>query len=831
MDTHVDNAWGGRQITRRRFTAGAFATVAGAGLLRSPLQAAVPNERPVVHIIGHSHIDAAWLWPWTDAADLVLTTFRSALDRIVETPGFRYSHSSAAHYRWVEQADPKMFAEIKQRIGEGRWEVVGGWPVEPDCNIPSTESFARQCLYGKRYVHSSLGVDVNIGFNPDSFGHAAGLPTVLKHAGYKYYVFMRPSDWEMDLPRMFWWEGPDGSRILTYRIYKSYDWTAENLKEAAEKIFPHDFNHGMFFFGVGDHGGAATKAQVKEILAMQSDNSLPELRWSTVHEFFYAVESSPSMQNLPVVRGDLQHHARGCYSARGEQKADNRRGEHEMFRAEAVSTFASAAYAFQYPTEPYANAWGHLLFNQFHDIAAGTALYSDYVSSRDGIGATCQTALETRHPQLIGMAKHVDLSAVREGAVFAFNPLPWKRTALLEFHADSREGNYTYLKQNDGTRVALQKRPSDSMSNFYPRWSAWVELPACGYKVLTLERDTLPAAQPYRNSVTVSRAGFGVSSLRSPDGTELLATGLGLVVIEDKSDTWAHDVPAFRDEIGRPAFVRAELVEDGPVTRVTRQHLTWRSSKITLEIAEFTASPAIELRFVIDWNEHEQILKLEVPTKFVPPKVFAKVAGAVLERNTNGNEEPYQDWVSLQGELGGKTHTVALINAQTYSYDCKDGLLRTILVRSAPYARHNPNKVEGNDNGMNAWQDQGRQERTFWLLGAAGESKDLELDRRAAELELPAEYVLDSRHGGTESWEQSFLEITPGHVEVLSIKGGEDGKAVIVRMQERSGAPTAAHLHSSVLKLDAKVALQPWELKTLAISPSGQVTPVSIMES
>src|SRR5271163_4861629 len=180
-------------------------------LAAAPLSAQHSAKTKVIHIIGYSHIDAAWLWPWRDGADTVLTTFRSALNRISETPGFCYSHSSAAHYRWVERADPGMLAEIKQRIGEGRWEVVGGWPVEPDCNIPATESFVRHALYGKAYCKEALGADVKIGFNPDSFGHAAGLPTILKQSGYGYYVFMRPQEHEMKLPLLFCCEGTDGS--------------------------------------------------------------------------------------------------------------------------------------------------------------------------------------------------------------------------------------------------------------------------------------------------------------------------------------------------------------------------------------------------------------------------------------------------------------------------------------------------------------------------------------------------------------------------------------------------------------------------------------------
>ena len=142
-----------------------------------------------------------------------------------------------------------------------------------------------------------------------------------------------------------------------------------------------------------------------------------------------------------------------------------------------------------------------------------------------------------------------------------------------------------------------------------------------------------------------------------PTGPSCCRAGLGLVVIEDKSDTWAHGIDAFRNEIGRPEFVSSAIVEDGPVTRVTRQHLTWRSSTITVEIAEFAGIDAVEFRFVIDWHEHEQILKFEVPCKLPQPAVFAKVPGAVLQRAASGNEEPYQDWVALEGKVHGEPYT------------------------------------------------------------------------------------------------------------------------------------------------------------------------------
>lgn len=827
-----------RDVSRRDFLLRS-AAAAGAAAAR-PILAATAGEqtatrhRKVLHIIGHSHIDAAWLWPWREGSDTVLTTFRSALNRMTETPGFCYTHSSSAHYRWVESADPAMLDEIRGRIREGRWEVAGAWPVEPDCNIPAAESFVRHSLYGKRYCRRALGVDVKIGFNPDSFGHAAGLPTILKHAGYGYYAFMRPQEHEMKLPLLFWWEGPDGSRVLVSRIWRNYDADADMIRQAADGAFAPGFDHGVFYLGVGDHGGAVTKEQIRQVVEMQNDSTLPELRFSTLRAFFAAVEQSSAFASLPVVKTELQHHSRGCYSANGDEKYLNRRAERSLIESETILLMASRAIGRSYPAEPFAESWWKVLFCQFHDMMAGTSLYSDYQDVRDSVGYACEAAQTAKVSALEAMAKHVDTSGVPEGAVFLLNPLPWKRMALLECYAEhdpSGNSPVTHLSARDGSKVPIQWRPSASMTNFFPRLSAWIELPACGYKVFELSHGEPPAPASYRNFFTISDSSLGITSLKAPDGAELLAKPIGLVAIRDASDTWAHGIDSFRDEIGRPTFVSATVIEDGPVTRVTRQRARWQDSEIVLDIAQFADLDFVELRFVIDWREREQILKLEVPTALVGPRIFAKVPGAVIERAVNGNEEPYQDWGAVQGSIGGEDYTVAILNRQTYSYDCLDGLFRTILIRSAPYARHNPNKVPQNDN--NAWQDQGRQERTFWIKCARGRCAGLGLDRLAEELQTPAEYVLDSAHKGTASWEQSWLEIEPASVWVLAVKQAENSpEETILRIQERSGAATQARVRSSLLGIDQEIALAPRELKTLAVrrGAPAQVREVSLLE-
>ena len=179
------------------------------------------------HMIGHAHIDPVWLWPWHEGMAVVHSTFRSALDRMNETSDFAFVASSAQFYEWVAENDPAMIKEIGKRIDEGRWNIVGGWWVEPDVNIPCGESMARQGLYGQRTFQRLFGRKARVAFNPDSFGHAGTLPQILNLQGMKYYVFMRPAPHEKTLPaELFWWESTDGSRVLTYRIPISYNETA-----------------------------------------------------------------------------------------------------------------------------------------------------------------------------------------------------------------------------------------------------------------------------------------------------------------------------------------------------------------------------------------------------------------------------------------------------------------------------------------------------------------------------------------------------------------------------------------------------------------------------
>src|SRR3989304_6016239 len=212
-----------------------------------------------LHVVGNAHLDPVWLWPWTEGFHEVKATFRSALDRMKEYEDFIFIASSAVYYEWIEHNEPQIFEEIQQRVKEGLWLLVGGWWIQPDCNLPCGESFVRQALYGQRYFYKKFGVMATVGYNVDSFGHNGMLPQILVKSGLPDYVFMRPGPSEKELPSpLFWWESDDGSRVLTYRVPFSYATWPSDLEEAIRLCagqFTPPLGAGVVFFGVGNHGG------------------------------------------------------------------------------------------------------------------------------------------------------------------------------------------------------------------------------------------------------------------------------------------------------------------------------------------------------------------------------------------------------------------------------------------------------------------------------------------------------------------------------------------------------------------------------------------------
>ena len=250
-----------------------------------------------IRAVGNSHIDMAWLWPWTETVEVVRNTYRSALNMMDEYPGFVFAGSSARTYEWMEEKYPDLFKEMQQRVKDGRWEIVGGMWVEPDLNMPGGESLTRQILIGKQYFHRKFGVDVKIGWNPDSFGYNWQLPQIYKKSGIDYFVTQKLL-WAHEFTtfpyKLFWWESPDGSRLLTYFPHDYGSMMepvsmAEDVSVWMPSIYWQNLKDPqmLYLYGVGDHGGGPTRTMLDSATQLMSPGVVfPKLQFSSASEFF-----------------------------------------------------------------------------------------------------------------------------------------------------------------------------------------------------------------------------------------------------------------------------------------------------------------------------------------------------------------------------------------------------------------------------------------------------------------------------------------------------------------------------------------------------------------
>jgi alpha-mannosidase len=805
----------------------------------------------VLHLVGNSHIDPVWLWLWPEGYQEIRATFRSALDRMNEYPEFIFTCDSAAYYEWVEEIDPEMFAEIQVRVAEGRWELVGGWWVEPDCNLPGGESFVRQALIAQRYFLERFGRIATVGYNVDPFGHNGMLPQLLRRSGMDSYVFMRPGPHEYRLPApIFWWESPDGSRVLAYRLPHEYCAPREDLGYHLDKSIaqlPEHWTEMMAFYGVGNHGGGPTRANLDSIRRLDGAGAMPQLVHSTPRRFFDIVRASAA--ELPVVRDDLQHHAVGCYSAHSGIKAWNRRAENALASAEAWASVASFATGRAYPRSELDRAWRQVLFNQFHDTLGGTAIEPAYRDARDQLGEASAIAARVENSAIQSLSRLIDLpndpSIV---PIVVFNPHAWPVRTLVELE-------YGGLKASDGLLddagrpVPFQEIQSyATVSSWRSRIAFTADVPALGYRTYRMTTDTSRSPGGGLSAVGTRLENEHVRLDIDPSTGRILALALRdaghdvvdlsdperprAVVVDDTSDTWSHRRLAYRDEIGQFETTGVSLVEEGPVRAIVRVESRYGRSSLTEDFVVRAGSPGVEVRVILDWREKARMLKLRFPTGLVDTTAAYEIPYGVIERPPNGEEEPGQRWIDVTGTRPGVDGTfgLAVLNDAKYSFDIHEGELGVTAVRSPIYAHHEP--TEPRAGVRYQYQDQGMQRFTLRLLPHRGGWAAAGLTRRAAELDMPVTVLVESAHDGPLPTTASYTTVEPEHLVLGSLKFAEEGDDLIVRVVETAGRGARARVDLPVWGRAVEFDIGRFEIRTfrLARDPGVEAVEVDLIE-
>jgi alpha-mannosidase len=804
---------------------------------RAQLEALKPLlEQATFHLTGNAHIDAAWLWPWTETVDVVKRTYGTALQLMYEYPGYAFTQSAAAYNEWLAQKYPEMSAEIAQRVREGRWEIVGGMWVEPDLNMPDGESLVRQLLVGKRWYKQAYGLDVRIGWNPDSFGYTWQLPQIYKKSGVDYFVTQKMT-WNdtNQLPfKLFWWESPDGSKVLTYfphdyvNLDMKPDRLSDDLKVARERS--PGMMEMMDLYGIGDHGGGPTRAILDEATHWAAPGHItPKYEFGTAQSFFSSIEKqiapdSPAWNYQSIAKGYtappavagqvsiptwksemyLEYH-RGVFTTQANHKRNMRDAEEQVLNAEK---WASLAWldGRAYPGSELTEDWKKVLFNQFHDLAAGSGIGVIYKDAQKEYDVVRWSTNEIGAGALETVAERIDTNSTGI-PVIVYNPLGWERSGDVSVQVQLPKKGPMQLFAVDAKgrprfpiNSSLDEKTGVAHLTFHVS-----DVPPLGYKVVRIVTGKLDAvlgssASDSSNFLELREGGMqvvvdktsGCITKLEQDGFEALAPnscGDELQAFKDtpkEYDAWNID-PGTLDE--KPTVLdKADSVElvdaktPQPGIRVTRH---WQNSKFVQTISLGPGSDEVNIDNEIDWHETHVLLKAAFPLAASGPFATYEIPYGTIDRATTRTnswekaqfEVPAMRWA----DLGDGKHGLSVINNSKYGYDAAGNVLRLTLLRSP---------IDPDPQ-----TDQGHHHFHYALYPHTGTWKDALTVRHGWEYNYPLTAVVTTAHAGTLPAEHSFASVTPENVVLTAVKKAEDANGLIFRAYEWAGKESTAEFH------------------------------------
>lgn len=785
-------------------------------------------------MVGNAHLDLVWLWKWQEGFQENKATFLSALERMKEYDDFVFTSSSAQLYEWLEKNNPTMFGEIKARIKEGRWTLCGGWWVEPDCNVPGGEAYAHSSLISQNYFRDKFGVTAKAGYCIDSFGHNGMLPQILKLSGMDSYVFMRPMEHEKSIAdRAFIWEGVDGSKVCAYRIPFGYG-CAKEFPEQLQKYreeFTDRVDRLMFFYGVGNHGGGPTIENIEAVKKLQKENPDLEIVFSDPNTYFEELDKG----RLMTVRGELQHHSPGCYSAQSMIKKYNRLAENTLLSAEKMSVVAEML-GYDVPDERLTDGWKKLLLNQFHDTLAGSAIEDAYRESRDQLGEAVSIGSDCVNYAVQSMSYDIDIPYDSSTLpMVVFNPNSFEASAPVEFE-NGLFSNYAdfdnlIVTDCDGNEVPVQFiQPGCRVPN-RRRICYMAKVPPLGYKVYFVrmgngsshgESPELNTEDPYvleNDFIRVridEHRGTIASIYDKMANREVLKEVSSFMVINDDNDTWGHSLKSLDQAVGEFHLVHIRVLDDGPVRKQVRVISEYGHSSLTQDICLYRDSAKIYLNVKVNWNEHRKALKMYFePNLAYDAKAVSEIPFGCIEKQKNGLEECMQRFVDLSD--GG--YGLSIINDCKYGVDFRENRIGITILRSPVYSHHEPYELSAEEDEEYSYMDQGIQEMQFILKPHGGSWEDAGTVQDAALLNQPLIATYETFHKGSRPLQNQFIEIDNSSVILSALKKPLKRKGIILRVYESSGRPEVAKICFAGRSAD--VSLHPYEIRTLLLDESG----------
>ena len=727
---------------------------------------------PTVHCVGHTHIDVAWMWTLAQTREKAQRSFSTVLRLMEQYPEYKFMSSQPQLYQYVKEAAPEIYAQIQERVREGRWEVEGAMWLEADCNLTSGESLVRQILHGKKFMRQEFGADSHILWLPDVFGYSAAMPQILRKAGIDSFFTTKISWSETNkMPYdAFLWQGIDGSEVFTSfgtaqdlprpdedDNFTTYNGTTEptmvmgTWRRFQQKEYS---GHTIISFGYGDGGGGPTRHQLEtQRRTAYGLPGIPRTKISTTNGYFSALkkdfrERASASGRAPKWVGELyMEYHRGTYTSIAKNKRNNRKSELLYQKVETLSVLANLLCGERYPADELYSGWQIILLNQFHDIIPGSSIhevyeecdrqYADILAKGSAMAERALSAIASRVPG--------------EG-LLVYNPLGFVRSGMVSF-----EGK-TY----------------------------WAEdVPAMGWKVIAREEPVsrvVATASSLENScyrLTLDHTGTICSLFDKRAGRELCLPGRRLnelQVFEDFPRAWdAWELSAYyKDKMwvaDRPASVEivAESVRKG--LRIVKPY---EDSVITQTIYLYDNLPRIDFETEVDWHQRHQILKAAFPLDLRASQASYEIQFGHVVRPTHSNTSwdaaKFEVCAHKWADLSENDYGVALLNDCKYGHSAEDSTLKLSLLKSATYP--------------DPEADQGLHRFTYSLLPHMGDLQSGDVVNQAYDLNQPLMAAPAASAGKGLPERFSLVSCDRAGVILETVKQAEDGDGLILRFYE-----------------------------------------------
>jgi len=801
---------------------------------------AYPLQKRSLNLLGHAHLDLAWLWTVRETWQVAQKTFSSVLNLQKDYPELIFGHSTAYLYQWLEIQQKEQFKAIQEAVKAGSWEVLGGMWVEPEVNLVQGESLVRQLLYGQKYLEDKFGSPTEIAWLPDSFGFTWQLPQIFKLSGINYFVTgkLHWNDTTKFPYGLFNWQSPEGTEIVTLisppNVAGVMDTHPVIMTEYALEWEAQTGQTNAFWLpGVGDHGGGPTRDMLEMQRRWQKSSFFPQLQFTTALKYLQKLDTS----SLPRWQDELylEFH-RGVYTTHADQKKYNRYCETLLYQAELWSSLVCLlGIDAQYPHLLLEEAWKKVLFNQFHDILPGTSISEVFTEANQMWQEVIETGEKLLQNALKSIASHLIIPTAphpEAEVILVFNSLNTQCSQLIS--GPKKEGNWTVYNVQGQSLISQNSAEGDLL--FLAE-----NVPSLGYSLywLSPELNEFESSLSYSKDyildnglvrVSVNPKTGNLDSIFDVLNEQEILKGEGneLQAFQDQGqywDAWNID-PKYREyPLEATELESIEYLEKGPVRWKIRVARSFRRSLFIQDYCLILGSAILTISTEVNWQEEHILIKASFPYNLQSEVVTYEIACGSIERPispTNPEqaakwEVPVLRWASLCDP--SLNYGVSLLNDSKYGYSTNNNIMCLTLLRGSRWP--------------DPEADLGVHKFSYAIYPHQGNWKEARTLQHGLQFNCPC-LVLDAvgssqEKGGFLSPGRSLLSWRNENLILMALKQSQTGQEWIFRLYEGQGEATNLELESeekieishSLDCLERPIpgssSVKPWQIVTFSL--------------